>query len=338
MTTPTFQQSATKIIRRPWGQGFTYRQADRIVDAKTRRWIKSLVIPPAWQDVEIDPQKNAKVIATGRDNKGRKQYIYSERWRQQQEEKKFERIIEFADNLTPMRRETSVYLRDKSLTRRKVLSCMVRLIDNAYFRPGSPRYSAENDSYGLTTLRSKHLEISGSRLEFHYTGKSGIEQTKVIDDARLTDIVRSLEEVPGYEIFKYFDEAGNKVYVDAADLNDFIREIMGEGFSSKDFRTWAGTYLAATLLDQLGASDSEKQRDQKIIEAVDQVAAKLGNTRSVARANYIDPRVIEEYSVGRTIGAYIEEVAREIANDDDFTSQEEKAVRSLLCEARQLLD
>lgn len=332
------RSSKSFIKRLPWGKGFTYRNAGKTVDDNTRSWIKSLVIPPAWQDVLISTDPQAKVLATGRDAKGRKQYIYNESFRAQQEAKKFERITDFADRLPHMRSTTSRYLKEPGFNRAKVLSCMVRLIDHAYFRPGSPKYTEENHSYGLTTLRSKHLEISGNKIEFEYQGKSGIEQSKVIEDRRLAEIVRSLDEIPGYEIFKYFDESGQKVYVNADDLNSFIRQIMGQEYSAKDFRTWAGTYLAAVLLNQFGIQNSNKLQEKLIVRAVDQVAEKLGNTRAIARSNYIDPCIISEYQNGRTIGPYINELKREVSSKDNLTSSEEKAVLKMLNQAKEMVD
>src|SRR5690606_19094790 len=243
--------------------GFSYfdENKNRIKQKEQIDYFKSLVIPPAWTKVEIAEKKNAKILATGYDAKGRKQYIYNPKFRQKQDEKKFDRIISFAEKLEHMRRVTGQHLRKKNPSREKVMACMVRLLETAFFRPGSEVYSKENESYGLTTLRSKHLEINGNEIIFSYKGKSGIEQKKQIIDARLAKIVKEVDELPGYEIFKYWNEDGNLVDVKSEDLNQYIREIMGEEYSAKDFRTWSGTMIAAIALDELGAKEEITQQE-----------------------------------------------------------------------------
>jgi DNA topoisomerase-1 len=318
------------ITRHRCGKGFTYRRGNgsTIRDRKLRRWIESLVIPPAWVSVEIDPDIHAKIHATGRDSAGRKQYIYNPGWREGRERKKFERIIRFAERLTSMRRITGQHLARHDNSREKVLACMVRLIDTAYFRPGDEQYAAENESYGLTTMRSKHLIIAGEELIFHYTGKGGKEQEKHVEDRRLARIVAELDHVPGREIFKYFDRDGNKVNVDSDELNAYIREVMGERFSAKDFRTWAGTSLAALRLDELGAADNVKQAEANVREAVRAVAERLGNTPSVTRSSYIDSRVIECYLDGWTLRDFKSVNADE--RDESGIGPTERAVLKLL--------
>lgn len=320
-----------KVTRHRCGKGFTYKtsRGATFKDARWRKWIASLAIPPAWQEVEITLDRRHHIHAVGRDAAGRKQYIYNPAWREEREVMKFDRIIDFAQRLTTMRRITGQHLILDGLPREKVLACMVRLIDSAYFRPGSERYRQENDSYGLTTMRSKHLTIDGDELIFDYRGKSGQQQHRVVEDARLAAVVAELDDMPGYEIFKYLDADGHKVRVDSADLNDYIHEVMGEAFSAKDFRTWAGTSIAALALEELGVGDDDKASQKNVRQAIERVATSLGNTPSIAKASYIDPRVVESYLDGRTLEHFRKLVERELANDEWFGA-DERAVLKLL--------
>ncbi|NRB55607.1 MAG: DNA topoisomerase IB [Salinicola sp.] len=321
-----------RVTRHRCGKGFTYRLDDgkTLKDEAWRDWIASLAIPPAWQEVEVVLDKRHHIHATGRDSAGRKQYVYNAKWRQKREILKFDRIVEFAQRLTPMRRVTGQHLLLDGMPREKVLACMVRLIDSAYFRPGSERYREENDSYGLTTMRSKHLTIDGDELIFDYRGKSGQDQHRVVEDERLAQIVGELDDIPGYEIFKYFDDDGHKVKVDSHDLNDYIHEVMGERFSAKDFRTWAGTSIAALALEELGPGDNDRTSQGNVRQAVERVAKTLGNTPSIAKASYIDPRVVESYLDGRTLEHFRKLVETELAKDDELTGPDERAILKLL--------
>ena len=312
--------------RKKYGKGFTYvdEKANTIKDKALKDWIKSLVIPPAWTDVEITSDKTDKVLVTGRDDKERKQYVYNPTYRAKQDQKKFDRILEFADQLEHMRRVTGQHLRKQKLTKEKVLACMVRLLEAAYFRPGSDYYSKENDTYGLTTMRSKHLEIAGEELIFNYIGKSGKEQERHIIDGKLAKTVKEIDDLPGYEIFKFIDENGEKHDVKSEHLNEYIKEVMGDEFSAKDFRTWSGTLIAAMALDEIGAIDKKDQKtlDKNIKNAVIKVSEHLGNTPSVARSSYIDPRVIDEYSNGKTINFLQNEIDRLLENNANLSREE----------------
>lgn len=312
--------------RKKCGTGFTYKDGMGVTvkDRKLRTWFESLVIPPAWSEVEISNKRSADLLVTGRDDKGRKQYIYHPDFKARQDAKKFDRIIAFADRLEHMRRVTGQHLRHRKLTREKVMATMLRLLESAYFRPGNDRYSKENDTYGLTTLRSKHLTIQGNEMIFEYTGKSGKTQERHMVDKKLAKIVQQLDAVPGYEIFKYFNEDDEKVDVKSHDLNAYIHEVMGDEFSAKDFRTWAGTMVAAIALDELGAVVEHEQKllDKNIKEAVNRVSEKLGNTPSVARSSYIDPRVIDSYLEGRTLGYFEKEVDRLLARAENLSKEE----------------
>ncbi len=313
-------------FRKKHGKGFRYVDGSNttVKDKKLKDWFKSLVIPPAWTDVEINTKKHAKILVTGRDDKDRKQYIYNQEFVEKRNQEKFDRILKFADQLEHMRRVTGQHLRKRSLTREKVLACMVRLLEAAYFRPGSDYYTQENETYGLTTMRSKHLNIEGDELIFSYVGKSGKKQERNIVDEKLAKIVQEIDDLPGYEIFKFIDENGAKQDVKSEHLNDYIKEVMGEAFSAKDFRTWSGTVIAAMALDEIGALEEEDQQmlDKNIRDAVVRVSEHLGNTPSVARSSYIDPRVIDEYTHGKTINYFQNEVNRLIKENKNLSREE----------------
>ncbi|SMC60814.1 DNA topoisomerase IB [Moheibacter sediminis] len=312
--------------RKKQGKGFRYQFEDgkTITDKELKDYFKSLVIPPAWTEVEISEKKGSKILVIGRDEKGRKQYIYNPKFRQKQDQKKFDRIIEFAEQLERMRRVTGQHLRKRKPTREKVLATMVRLLESAFFRPGSDFYAKQNASYGLTTMRSKHLEINGNELIFTYRGKSGKDQEKHIEDAKLAKIVKEIDDLPGYEIFKFMDENGQIQDVKSEHLNQYIREIMGDEFSAKDFRTWSGTMIAAIALDELDADEEKDQKtmDKNIRTAVIQVSEKLGNTPAVARSSYIDPRVIDKYLDGKTLKYFGKEVNKLLKKNENLSESE----------------
>ena len=317
--------------RARWGRGFTYRNpaGDTVTDVETRAWLQGLAIPPAWEEVEIAADPDSDVLATGRDAAGRKQFLYHPDFRARQEKAKFERIVGFAERLEKMRRVTGQHLRRQAGDRKLALACMVRLLDLAYFRPGNSHYEKENHSYGLTTMRSRHLTIEDDELIFAYRGKGGREQERHVVDARLARVVAELDAIPGYRIFKYYDQDGDKVTVESQDLNAYIKEVMGEQYSAKDFRTWAGTLLAAVALDELGLPEDDSQAQARIRQAVDRVAQRLGNTPAVARSSYIDPRVIMSYLDGRTAGYFVEQIENELERPEEL-SLEELGVLALL--------
>ena len=318
--------NSMRYFRNKKGKGFSYtdKEGNKISDPDLLAFFKSLVIPPAWTKVEINSSKRAKIQATGYDVKGRKQYIYNPKFRKEKDQEKFDRIIRFADQLETMRRITGQHLRKRNPTREKVLAAMVRLLDTAFFRPGNENYSKENESYGLTTLRSKHLEIKGDEMVFSYKGKSGQFQEKHVVDNKLAKIVKELDELPGYEIFKYIDENGQVQDVKSQDLNQYIREVMGEEFSAKDFRTWAGTVIAAMTLNEMGASeiDDQKKLQKNIKQAVIAVSEKLGNTPAIARSSYIDPRIIENYTEGKTLKVFEKEVNKLLKSNENLSVEE----------------
>jgi DNA topoisomerase I len=324
----------TNVIYRTGQPGkFTYRDSSgrTISNPDTLEYIRKLVIPPAWSDVEISANPGRKVLATGFDSAGRRQYIYNPVYRERREREKFDRLIAFANALPMMRQVTGRHLRQRKLTREKVLACMVRLIDQAYFRVGSERYAEENHTFGIATLRSRHLTIRGDKMIFEYRGKKGVEQHQEVRDEELSRVVSQLDHLPGYEIFKYYNEHGQLVDVKSGDLNAYIKEVMGYDFSAKDFRTWAGTLIAAVALSEVEANLPPSKAKRQVSAAVKHVAEHLGNTPAIARASYIDPRIIDLYLGGHTIKSYLSRVKQYLRQPDaEHFSPEELAVLKLL--------
>ncbi len=314
-------------------KGFFYRYPDTgetVREERVLTRIENLKVPPAWEEARIARSPSAKVQAIGYDSAGRVQYLYHPKYRQRKEREKFERILRFSDVLPEMRRTTSNHLRRKYLDREKVLAVMTRLMNAAYFRVGDERYAKKNRTYGIATLRRKHLTIEGDTLIFEYTGKWGQQQRKVVTDARLRRVVEECVELPGYEIFKYLDESGEVRDVKARDLNAYVKEVMGEEFTPKDFRTWAGTLFAAVKLAEIGATEDLEQAEKNVLEAVDDVAKRLGNTRDIARASYISPRIFDHYMEGSVIAYYGEKIEEVIAAEQEDLTEGEKALLELL--------
>jgi DNA topoisomerase I len=312
--------------------GFFYRYpgTDETVRAgKVLRRIEGLKVPPAWEEARIASSPSAKVQAVGYDSAGRVQYLYHDKYRERKEREKFERVMAFADRLPEMRRVTSNHLRHKYLDREKVLACMTRLINAAYFRVGDERYAKNNRTYGIATLRRKHLSVDGDTVIFEYAGKWGQEQRKAVTDARLRRVVEECRDLPGYEVFKYVDE-GEVRDVKSQDLNAYVKEVVGERFTAKDFRTWAGTLIAASTLAELGATEDSKAARKNVVAAVDEVAQRLGNTRDIARASYISPRVIEHYLEGSVVAYYGERLEEIIAAEQDGLTDAEASLLELL--------
>ena len=285
---------STYFTRRKVGKTYHYFEGDeRITDAETISRIDALAIPPAWKNVEIARSKSANVQARGYDSAGRLQSIYHPTFRLRQEKLKFDRILRFAEHLPALRRQVDKDLARKRLDKHKVLAAIVRLIDEAYFRVGNERYAKEHQTYGVTTLRSKHIETTTTTVTFDFIGKSGKEHVKTIKDPQLARIIKQLDELPGYEIFRYQDKDGAMHDLHAADVNAYIKEYMGEEFTAKDFRTWGGTLLAtsAVIKEELEPEASQTARKRAVTQIVKRVAKRLGNTPAIARSSYIDPRV-----------------------------------------------
>ena len=292
--------SAPGIKRRRSGRGFRYVGPDgkTIRDDAVLERIRSIVIPPAWTAVWICPREDGHIQATGRDARGRKQYRYHARYRTYRDETKFGRMGDFSDVLPDIRLQVERDLSLEGLPRAKVLATVVRLLEKTLIRVGSDVYARENRSYGLTTLRRRHVEVSGSRLRFSFQGKSGVSHSVGITDRRLAAIVQHCQTLPGQELFQYLDDRGKRQRVDSGDINEYLRGITGHEFTAKDFRTWAGTIYAAKALSEMPPPESERERNANIVRAIDEVARRLGNTRAVCRHYYVHPRVIEAYRKG----------------------------------------
>lgn len=322
------------IARVPDKDGFQYIDADGkyLRDEATLARIKSLAIPPAWTDVWICPWANGHIQATGRDAKRRKQYRYHSRWRSVRDEAKYGRMLSFGKALPLIRKRVGEALKLPGLPREKVLATIVYLLEATMMRIGNEEYARQNKSFGLTTLRDRHARIDGSEVEFRFRGKSGVQHSVKVDDRRLARIIRSTRDLPGQELFQYVDDDGEQRSVDSADVNEYLRDITGEDYTAKDFRTWSGTMLAALALQEYEKFDSEAQAKKNVVRAIESVAEKLGNTPSVCRKCYVHPAVIESYLDGTTINAMQQRAREEMANELTELGAEEAAVLALLQE------
>jgi DNA topoisomerase-1 len=262
------------------------------------------VIPPAWTDVWISTDPEGHLQATGRDARGRKQYRYHPRWRQLRDETKFDRMIPFGYALPQIRQRAERDLALPGLSRPKVLAAVVQLLERTLIRVGNEEYARANDSYGLTTLRDKHVRVKGSKVEFEFRGKSGVDHALDVSDRRLASIVKRCRELPGQQLFQYVDDGGNPQDIGSGDVNDYLWEITGEEFTSKDFRTWAGTVLAAEALRVCGPCRTKNDLNLAIVRAIDGVARRLGNTRAVCRKCYVHPAVLAAFEHGALARAF----------------------------------
>ncbi len=320
------------ITRHRAGKGFFYRDAkgERITDKGTIQRIKSLAIPPAYEDVWICPSANGHLQATGRDARGRKQYRYHPRWREVRDETKYEHMVAFGRALPGIRERVDADLRKHGLPKEKVVATIVRLLETTLIRIGNDQYAKENKSFGLTTMRDRHVDIEGSTVSFSFSGKSGVEQEIDLKDRRLAKIVKRCQDVPGQELFQYLDEDGKRQSVGSDDVNAYLKEITGEDFTAKDFRTWAGTMLAASALAGFEKFDSDTAAKSNVVEAIERVAARLGNTRTICRKCYVHPAVIDAYLEGDTVETIKQRADKELAANLSDLPPEEAAVLMLL--------
>lgn len=288
------------ITRRRNGAGFVYLGPDgkRVTDPEALVRIKALAIPPAWTDVWISLLPNGHLQATGRDARGRKQYRYHERWREVRDETKYHRTTTFARALPAIRRRVDRDLASTGLPREKVVAAVVRLLDISNIRIGNPEYARDNGSFGLTTLRSRHVKVSGERLRFSFRGKGGKRIEVAVEDRRVARIVQRCRDLPGQELFQYVGDDGDPVDVGSSDVNEYLLAVTGQDFTSKDFRTWSGTVLAAEALAGMGRFRTQRQARSKVLRAVEEVSEELGNTPAVCRKCYVHPDVVEAYLDG----------------------------------------
>ena len=291
------------ITRKRSGTGWAYYAPDgtRIADAATRRRLNSLAIPPAWTEVWICSDPRGHIQATARDARGRKQYRYHPSYREARDQSKFRRMLEFSEALPRLRECVERDLRGDELDRRQLLATVVRLLDRTLIRVGNDEYARENRSYGLTTLRRRHVRVDGEVLSFTFRGKSGVEHSITLEEPRLARIIQRCQDLPGHELFQYLDAKKKRQSVSSDDVNAYLRELAGRDITAKDFRTWGGTMLAAVELRTVGPAASRREADRNILRAIDAVAERLGNTRAVCRKYYVHPELIRAYLMGETV-------------------------------------
>ena len=302
--------------RRRRGTGFSYVDAEGkpVRDKDTLARIKSLVIPPAWSNVWICPNPKGHLQVTGRDARGRKQSRYHPRWHEVRDETKYERMTIFGAALPAIRERVEHDLSLPGMPRPKILAAIVRLMEVTLIRVGNEEYARENQSYGLTTMRNKHVEVEGSSVTFKFQGKSKVRHTVDISDRRLARIIQRCQDIPGYELFQYIDSEGNHHTVDSADVNDYMREMTNEDFTAKDFRTWAGSLHALQAFKQIGEATCDADCKRNIVAVLDAVSKKLGNSRTVCKKYYVHPGLIRLYEASE-----LEQGVQHVAGEDEAT-------------------
>jgi DNA topoisomerase-1 len=336
---------ATGIRRVRAGKGFAFRTArGKLVAARELPRIRKLAIPPAWTDVLVAPSATAKLQAVGKDRAGRWQYRYHPRFRERQDQRKFEKLVDFADALPRMRRRVARDIRSPGLGRDKVMACAIRVLSTCFMRPGSDEYARQHRHYGLTTIRRQHVAVKGDLVSFDYPGKSGQRQHAEIRDRSVARIVRQMLKLPGKELFKFLADDDGVVDVKREHLNDYIKGVMGPDFTAKDFRTWAGTLICACALARVAkevpkvvAAGPKKKRKKelrrRVVEAVKETAAELGNTPAVARNSYIEPSVLSSFEKGEVVEKYFDTVEELVEHDKAALAEPEKALKEMLEES-----
>jgi DNA topoisomerase-1 len=316
------------IRRKKAGAGFAYFGPDgeRIQDDKTLQRIRKLGIPPAWRHVWITASQRGHLQATGRDAKGRKQYRYHPRFRETMENTKYEHMLDFAEALPQIRRTVNEHLALRGLPREKVMATLVYLLETTLIRVGNDSYAKENNSYGLTTLRNKHVSVEGSELRFHFKGKSGRTWKLQLTDRRVARVVRTCQDLPGQDLFQYVDESGELRDVSSSDVNAYLKEIGGRDITAKDFRTWYGTVLAALALQEFQTFDSKAAQKKAVKAAIERVAARLGNTPTICRKCYIHPEVLQAHAEGQLLLEIKHRVEEELRDELCGLRPEEAAV------------
>ncbi len=323
---------APGIRRLKSGKGFRYVDLvdNPVRDEARLRRIASLAIPPAWTEVWISPLAEGHLQATGRDAKGRKQYRYHPRWRAVRDESKYGRMMAFGKALPTIRKRVESDLKRTGLPREKVLATVVRLLETTLIRVGNEEYARTNKSFGLTTMLDRHVDVSEKAVHFEFRGKSGVKHTIDLKDRRLAWVVKRCRELPGQTLFQYWDDDGSTRSVDSADVNDYLREVAGDEFTAKDFRTWAGTVLAALALREFEAFDSQTQAKKNVVAAIEHVSERLGNTPTVCRKCYVHPEIINAYLDGSMLETLKQIAEQEMAESLADLEPEEAAVLALL--------
>ena len=318
------------ITRQKKGKGFVYLnpKGEKISDPKILDRISKLIIPPAWEQVWICPSPSGHIQATGRDTKGRKQYIYHPEWRKTRSLTKFSRMIAFGETLPVMRAQIEKDLKIRELNRRKVSAIVLNLLDQSLIRIGNRQYAEANKSYGLTTLRDKHVAIEGDQVKFQFVGKKGVSHEIDINDRRLAKLVKKCKDIPGYDLFQYYDENGERQTLDSGQVNGYIQEISGTDFTAKDFRTWGGTVLMVECLENLLDENPELEKEKSVKTAFKTVAKGLGNTPAVCSKYYVHPQVLEIFKSDQLIDYLKKHDATEPNNQ--YLSATEKMVIEML--------
>jgi DNA topoisomerase I len=320
------------IRRKKSGKGFTYARPDgtKLSDPQVVKRIRSAAIPPAWTDVRISPFADGHIQATGRDAKGRKQYRYHPLFREVRESTKYEHVVAFGNALPTIRAKVREHMALRGLPREKVLATVVHLLETTLIRVGNDDYAKQNRSYGLTTLKNRHVAIEGSEVRFRFTGKSGKQWSLKVNDRRVAKIIKACQELPGQELLQYVEKDGTQQDVTSNDVNAYLKEITGQDITAKDFRTWAGTVLAALALKELESFDTAAQAKKNLRAAIERVAARLGNTPTICRKCYIHPEVLNSYLDGNLALEIKSEVESELRNELAGLQPEEAAVLAML--------
>jgi DNA topoisomerase I len=320
------------IRRKKTGTGFSYTRPDgsRLSGPDALKRMRALAIPPAWTDVWICPFSDGHIQAIGRDAKGRKQYRYHARFREVRESTKYEHVVAFADALPSIRETVREHMALRGLPREKVLATVVHLLETTLIRVGNDDYARQNNSYGLTTLKNRHVAVEGNEVRFRFTGKGGKQWSLRVRDRRVAKIIRACQELPGQELLQYIDEQGNCQDITSTDVNEYLKAITGKDITAKDFRTWAGTVLAAMALSELESFDSAAQAKRNLRSAIEKVSARLGNTPTICRKCYIHPEVLNSYMDGNLVLEIKSQVESELRSGVANMKPEEAAVLALL--------
>jgi DNA topoisomerase I len=320
------------IRRKKVGTGFTYTRPDgsRLAKRETLKRIKALAIPPAWTDVWICPFADGHIQATGRDAKGRKQYRYHPRFREVRESTKYEHMVAFADALPAIREKVREHMSLRGLPREKLLATVVHLLETTLIRVGNDDYARQNNSYGLTTLKNRHVAVDGNEVRFRFTGKSGKQWSLRVRDRRVAKMIRACQDLPGQELIQYVDEQGICRNVSSTDVNEYLKEITGKDITAKDFRTWAGTVLAAMALFEVESFDNAAQAKRNLRSAIEKVSARLGNTPTICRKCYVHPEVLNSYMDGNLLLEIKSQAESELRSVVSNLRPEEAAVLAML--------
>ncbi len=323
-------ENQLSIIRKKVGRGFSYqRKEEKITDDKTLDRIKSLVIPPAWKNVRITHLKNGHLQVVGRDEKGRKQYLYHAVWSKVRNQTKFFKMAAFGKVLPKIRKQVDKDLSLDGMPRRKVLALVIRLMEETHIRIGNHYYAKNNKTYGLSTFRTRHVKTFKDGIKFEFVGKKGKKHSITVENKKLIDLINQCEEIPGWELFKFYDENGQKQLVESGMINEYIHEISGEIYSAKDFRTWSATKIFFETLRNIGYTENKEEKKKNILSAYDSAAEGLGNTRAVCRSYYVHPKVVETYETGE-IKPYFKKIKDDSQPGYAKLSETEKIILKLI--------